>query len=283
MTGGTNRLVRFTRPRIAFGGPGGDAALGGSNSSPELLDELPPDIANFLRLLRHHGEIVPGEVVRPVGESDATGPVVDGFVWFDAPPQSGRAPDGGSPGFGHDLGGAAAETDARLESDPIRHHFLTRVYAFAELRSLGPAPAVASLGDFQRRHKHLLMTYDQPAMRALGNIAADAARDARERYTAYARAFRHALGRMPARGAYVNALMHMYGHFKIRLSAVESEAFLATLDSFGDGRLALHEVTDAIAHWCLRFEYSYLADQSLLAPYPWAFLRTQRSPAGVSF
>ncbi|MFB6350257.1 MAG: DUF1722 domain-containing protein, partial [Bradymonadaceae bacterium] len=99
---------------------------------------------------------------------------------------------------------------------------MTRLYAFADLRQLGDPPAVSTLSDFQRRHKHLLMTYNQEKMRQLGAIAANQNdRTPDTLYAEYTALFRDALSDEPDRSAYVNSLEHMYSHFKSDLSETE--------------------------------------------------------------
>lgn len=213
---------------------------------------------------------------------------LDGLVIAD--PHSNTVDRGGADGVRKRWGEnppecreVAVETESRLQQHAVRHHFLVRLFAYAELRDLGPEPSIAALSDFQRRHKHLLMTYDPQAMRALGRIASDAELDAEGRYRVYAVGFRAALRGMPSRGAYVNALMHMYGHFKRKLSAAESESFLVMLDEFAAGSQELAAVCDVIHGWCERFGYAYLADQSMLALYPRALALNEEGGEGVRF
>lgn len=181
-------------------------------------------------------------------------------------------------------GDIAVETDGRLRNYPIRHHFLTRIFACAELRELGPRPRAAALADFQRRHKHLLMTYDQHRMRELGAIAADGkGRSDADRFRDYSAGFHEALAHMPSHESYINSLMHMYGHFKKSLGAVETDEFMAQLEDFRHHRLPLHAVTSVIRSWCSRFAYDYFADQSLLEPYPRELVQMRDSGKGVDF
>lgn len=213
---------------------------------------------------------------------------VDGFV-LEA-----GSPSGGTGGIkvtaGEQRGPAAVctelavETDGRLRNQPIRHHFLTRIFACAELRELGPQPRAATLADFQRRHKHLLMTYDQHRMRALGAIAADGqGRSDADRFLDYQSGLREALARMPSHESYINSLMHMYGHFKNSLNAIETDEFMALLEEFRHHRLPLHAITCVIRSWCSRFAYDYFADQSLLEPYPRELVQMRDSAKGVDF
>ncbi|MFW6058363.1 MAG: YbgA family protein, partial [Persicimonas sp.] len=165
-----------------------------------------------------------------------------------------------------------------------RHHFLTKLFAFAQLRRLGSEPTAAALSDFQRRHKHLLMTYDQEAMRALGATAANSdGRTRRENYEAYAERFRKALADPPAHGSYVNSLTHMYGHFKNRLGRSETTEFFSMLDEYANHRLPLYALLAVLRSWCSRFEYAYFADQSLLEPYPRQLVQMRDSGKGLDF
>ena len=178
----------------------------------------------------------------------------------------------------------ALESEGRLRNYPIRHNFLTQLYAYADLRQLAEARRPSELADFQRRHKHLLMTYDQKKMRILGRIAANAgARDWEESFCEYASVFRQALQKMPGHGSYINSLTHMYGHFKTRLSTAESDDFLYLLDQYAEHRLPLHALLAVVRSWCSRFHYEYFADQSLLEPYPHELIQMRDSGKGIDF
>lgn len=181
-------------------------------------------------------------------------------------------------------GDLAVESEGRLRNYPIRHHYLTRLYAFADLRQLAERPRVSRLSDFQRRHKHLLMTYDQNKMRELGTIAANPDdRDPDDLYTAYRDLFHEALSEPPTRAAYINSLTHMYGHFKDDLSDTERREFGEMLDEYRDHRLPLHAILAVLRSWCSRFEYAYFADQSLLEPYPRELIQMRDSGKGIDF
>jgi uncharacterized protein YbgA (DUF1722 family)/uncharacterized protein YbbK (DUF523 family) len=178
----------------------------------------------------------------------------------------------------------AIESEGRLRNYPIRHHFLTRIYAFAELRDLGENPSGPALTDFQRRHKHLLMTYNQNKMRELGAIAADAASaPAPTAYQNYASTFREALAKMPTHESWANSLQHMYGHFKHKISPTEKVEFLSLLERYRAHQLPLYALLAVLRTWCTRFEYHYFADQSLLEPYPNELVEMRDSGKGVDF
>lgn len=176
------------------------------------------------------------------------------------------------------------EDEGRLRNYPIRHHFLTRLFALADVRRLGEQASLGAISDFQRRYKHLLMVYDEPGMRALGRIAANADRgQAEEVYAAYARRFREALAKTPRREVHLNALMHMYGHFKTRLPKAERDEFLNMLVEYRHHHLPLNALLAVLRTWCARFEYDYLVDQAYLEPYPRELIAMRDSGKGLDF
>lgn len=176
----------------------------------------------------------------------------------------------------------AVEDEGRLRNFDLRHHFLTQLYSLAELRALGDEPSIAGLIDMQRRYKHLLLLYDEPRMRELGKIVANhQGLEPQEAYQRYRETFCGALSKIPDRKAHSNVLMHMYGHFKDRVSDAERGEFFQMLEEVRDHHLPLNALLTVIRTWCARFQYHYLADQSYLEPYPRALLVMRDSGKGV--
>lgn len=182
------------------------------------------------------------------------------------------------------LDGVAFEHEGRLRNYPIRHYFLTRLFSYADLRRLMESPTMARLTNFQRRHKHLLMAYDRSSLQALGRLAANPeGMDQRQVVETYAETFREALAEPPDRGALIDALQHMYGHFKEDLSDSERHDFLEKLDDVRAHRLPMMAASSILHSWANRFEYDYLADQSLLQPYPKRLVVMRDSGKGIDF
>ncbi len=231
---------------------------------------------------------------------DAVGPI-DGFVLKSGSPSCGTSNVKVYAGMSHAptvrkesgrfadqvqrrFGELAIEDEGRLRNYPIRDHFLIRLYAFAELRDVLDDPSVTDLVDFHRRYKHILMTYDQEAMRTLGRLVANAARlAAPEVARRYATTFRRALRRQPSRGAHINTLTHLYSHFRGRLSRAEREQFLRILDEVRGHHLSIVSATTIVRTWVARYDYDYLADQAYLEPYPRRLVLMRDSGKGLEF
>jgi uncharacterized protein YbgA (DUF1722 family) len=180
----------------------------------------------------------------------------------------------------------AVEDEGRLRNFPIRHHFLTRLFALADLRALGEGESVevAELVDFHRRYKHLLMVYDEERMRRLGrHVANPEGRSGGELLEEYAPVFRRAFRGMPRRKTHVNVMMHMYGHFKQELGEGERDQFHQMLEEFRDHQLPMSALLALLRSWCARYDYGYLADQRYLHPYPRRLIQMRDSGKGIDF
>ena len=171
---------------------------------------------------------------------------------------------------------AAVEDEGRLNDLRLRDHFLTKLWALAGLREVadaGPAALVA----FHARNKLLLMAHNQTHMRALGRLVAKAGTTPRRRLVdSYRAGLGAALARPARAGSNVNVLMHALGYVSDRLSAREREHFLATLESYRQGKVALSAANGIVGAWGARFEVPYLAGQTFFAPYPAELVRLER-------
>jgi uncharacterized protein YbgA (DUF1722 family) len=104
-----------------------------------------------------------------------------------------------------------------------------------------------------------------------------------EVYEKYVTHFRKALSSKPSRGVHVNALTHMYGHFKDKLADPERDEFLDMLEEYRNHHLPLNALLTVLRSWCARFEYDYLADQAYLEPYPRELIAMRDSGKGLEF
>lgn len=165
--------------------------------------------------------------------------------------------------------GLAVEDEGRLESLEIREHFLSRLWALADLRAVGRTGRMEALVAFHSRRKLQLMAASQKELRLLGRIVANAERKPYNLvFGQYASGFRAALSRRPRFTANLNVLMHALGYFKDGLSADEKRFFLNQLEAYRRGRLPLGAVLSITRSWIIRFGQSYLSEQSFFHPFP---------------
>ena len=176
----------------------------------------------------------------------------------------------------------AIEDEGRLNDFDIREAFLTRVFAHADLRRVMASGRMKELVAFHSRNKHLLMAYNQKEMRALGRIVANPEKeDFAKVASEYERHFNDALGRKPPKGSVTNVLMHALGYFKDRLESAEKSHFLDLLGSYREGRLPLIALLTLIQSWALKYEVSYILEQTLFEPFPGGLVSMRDSGKSV--
>jgi uncharacterized protein YbbK (DUF523 family)/uncharacterized protein YbgA (DUF1722 family) len=153
--------------------------------------------------------------------------------------------------------GIPVEDEKRLTNRRIREHFLTRLFAAAELRSVR---AMRDLVAFHARHKLLLLACRETSMRSLGRVVANPSRKPfADVKAAYEAGFGKALAEPPGPGPLANALEHAFGHLSDALAPEERRRFRG-------GRAA--DAVGLLRTWLARHPRPYLEGQSLLDPFP---------------
>lgn len=167
------------------------------------------------------------------------------------------------------FGDRAVEDEGRLTNFRLRHHFLTKLFTLARVRSLEDGGRMRDLVELHARHKLLLMAYHQTAMRRMGRLVGNAdGLPFPELLAAYRRELGTALARPARVPSHVNVLMHGFGYFKNRLSPAEKAHFLDLLDELQAKRLPLLAPLHALEGWIVRFDEGYLRRQLYFEPYP---------------
>lgn len=161
------------------------------------------------------------------------------------------------------------EDEGRLTNAALRHAFLVRLFALADLRQVAASRDPAELVAFHTRYKLLLMAHSPTALRALGRLVAAVRRDRwAEDLSAYRQQLAATLARPLRRPAVVNALQHAVGYVSERLGRAERELFEELLAQYRGGRVRLEEILTLLEGWAVRFEEPYLRAQRLFHPYP---------------
>jgi len=159
------------------------------------------------------------------------------------------------------------EDEGRLKDFKIRDHFLTRIFAFAELRELLQDPSPSKLVSFHTRYKYLLMSYNQSALKKLGQIVASS-NSFQEKLLLYKEYFYKAFQRKTNVRRHVNTLQHIFGHLSKGLTSKEKKHFLELLKKFEKGLVELTTLLELLKSWAIRFKKDYFLFQSYLEPYP---------------
>lgn len=162
------------------------------------------------------------------------------------------------------------EDEGRLRNPELRDHFLTRLFALADLReSFSNLEEVSQLMNFHQRYKYMLMAHSQTKLKVMGRLVASANKNnLREVLEEYKKLFKEALRRRPTVGQHVNTITHIFGHLSSRLKPSEREHFLKLVEDYKKGRTERKLLVEFLRSYAYRFESDYLITQTYLDPYP---------------
>ncbi len=167
-----------------------------------------------------------------------------------------------------DLPEAPRISEADLESPARRDHWLTRVFALAELRELSADPPdAARLYDFHARWKMVLMAHSERTARRLGRFLAGT-RGGRHALPRYRKAFLAGLAEPASAGTHHNALLHLAGHLRKPLDPAARDRLGGEIAAFLAGEIPLAAPVRSLAAWAKRLGVRSLADQAYLAERP---------------
>ncbi len=163
----------------------------------------------------------------------------------------------------------ALETEGRLNSFLLRDHFLKKLYTFYRFRKITEEPSIKKLMDFHAKNKFLLLAYSEVDMRKMGQVAANSEKKALpEVLSEYGRLLEKAFLVAQRPEPNINVLMHVMGFFSDRLAPEERSYFLETLEAYRRNEVPLSVPVRLLYSHILRFDESYLKDQTFFRPYP---------------
>ncbi len=177
--------------------------------------------------------------------------------------------------------GHPIEDEGRVRNFRIREHFLTQLFAYSRFRDTRKTKSMGALVQFQAENKLLLMAYNQKELKILGQIVANKdKRPVDDVYGLYEEHFNAALSTPARYTSNINVLMHAMGHFSKDLSPQEKRYFLASLERYREGKIPLSATLSILRSWIIRFEDTYLNQQTFFEPYPEALVEITDSGKG---
>ena len=167
------------------------------------------------------------------------------------------------------------EEDKRLNNIFLREHFFTSIFTIADYKNVG---TIDSLYKYHAKHKYLFMSYNQTLMRKMGKLAANnKGVPIDELLKNY---YNHLLQMFKKRARYtsnINTQMHVFGYFKKHLTKKEKTYFLALLEDYRNKKINLGSINHILYSWIIRFNDSYLKQQSYFNPFPNELLEIENS------
>jgi uncharacterized protein YbgA (DUF1722 family)/uncharacterized protein YbbK (DUF523 family) len=162
------------------------------------------------------------------------------------------------------------EDEARLNDPGLRENFIERIFTLHRYRDMRAADrSLRGLMEFQARHKLLLMSHSDKAMRDMGRLLAQAPRAEVDRTAAaYERLLLQTLQLKSTVTKHINVLHHMLGYFKDLLSADEKREMLAIIEAYRGELVPLIVPVTLFNHYARKYRVSTLVDQAYLNPHP---------------
>ncbi len=166
------------------------------------------------------------------------------------------------------------EEDARLHDLRLRENFIERVFVVArwqrEVQPLrGRREVLRAVIDFHSDHKLIIMAHGAVRVRELERLTAEGkAFGPAELKKRYLTTLMHALRRPATVKKNVNVLLHILGHFKLRISAAEKQEVLEVIDLYHRGLVPLVVPITLLSHHVRKYELPHLMRQHYLQPHP---------------
>ncbi len=163
------------------------------------------------------------------------------------------------------------EDEKRLKNNEIKDHFLTRIFAIANLRDLiKNVREIEELMNFHQRYKYLLMAHSNIRLKEMGKLVAsyNKGKNLKSIVEKYRELFLISLKRRPSKGEHINAFQHIFGYISSKLNKREKRHFIELLDKYKKGHLKIRTLKKIIKSFAYRCEEEYIINQVYLNPYP---------------
>jgi len=172
------------------------------------------------------------------------------------------------------------EEDGRLRDERLRESFVLRVFTYRQWQCLcRDGLNRQALLQFYARHKYLVMSRDVPTYRRLGPLLADAgAQPLPDLARRLIEMIMRALQKPATRGGHANALSHIRGYLKRRISAAEKAELSELIEQYRRGAVPLIAPLTLLRHHFRRHPDAYIERQIFMHP---LFMQSYRDTLGL--
>lgn len=164
---------------------------------------------------------------------------------------------------------AAIEDEGRLHNYRIRDHFLTKIFMSANFRKVKEANDLSELIKFHNKNKLLLMASSQKYSKVLEKIISnDECKPIEKILDEYEKNLKLTFERLPRCSNNISVLTHVLRYFSKDITEKERDLILDSLGKYRDGKLTLNTPMLLIKSYVVRFNISYLLEQTYFNSYP---------------
>lgn len=156
------------------------------------------------------------------------------------------------------------ESEMRLTNEKIKTEFLTFIFVHSRFRNV---KSKSELIKFHSENKYLLLTKNEKIMRDMGKIVAGKEFDKNTLET-YGSLLRRVLKTPFKNSKIINTWLHIYGHFKDKISTEEKAYFGDLIQDFINGIANIYTVNAVLKSWAVRYNEEYILSQTFFEPFP---------------
>ena len=161
------------------------------------------------------------------------------------------------------------EEEGRLGDPGLRENFIQRVYVLYRWRQLvAEGLSVHRLAQFHARHKLIIMSHNQNAVRELGKLIASSDRNVQQVAEEYLYRLMTWLKVPATRGNQVNVLQHIQGYLKRNLDAADKAELSEVIEKYRLGELPLIVPITLLKHHFRKSPDEYIDNSYYMNPYP---------------
>jgi uncharacterized protein YbgA (DUF1722 family) len=161
------------------------------------------------------------------------------------------------------------ESEGRLRNKIIQEHFLASIFTLADFEHIKKNPSIAELISFQQKNKFLFMAYNQHLLQRMGRIVANHDNESIETIISkYEQNLYSIFKKSPSHKSTVNVLLHLFGFVSNNLKKSEKSYFLTLVDKYKQEKIPLNVLTYVLKSWVVRFDESYLSNQTIFNLFP---------------
>jgi uncharacterized protein YbbK (DUF523 family)/uncharacterized protein YbgA (DUF1722 family) len=170
------------------------------------------------------------------------------------------------------------EEDDRLKNNIIRHHFITKLFAFADLRKVKESGSIENLEQFHQYNHYLFRLYSHNLSLKLDELVEN---KSSLKFDAilkeYERIMPHIFSREPKSNEFIDVANETFLNIVSSLNIVEEKYLAQVIKKYTDNRLTCDALLEILKFYVMRFSDSKKEYSRLFFPYP-EELKTESEP-----
>jgi len=166
------------------------------------------------------------------------------------------------------------EEDNRLRNKTIRHHFLVKLFTFAEYRKRKNTKNIEQLKHFHQKNHFLYLLYDQDFPKQGRTILEQQDKSFDMIAEKYFSSLKKLFHTHPQTDDYLRVWNKIIEYMQSNIPTIEKEFLKSVLLKYEHYKICQIGVTDILKGLTIRFPDEFIEKQSIFAPYPEPLLPT---------